>query len=56
MLELTNTNWSELGGNQGGGAELVVGRNWGPVKETIGTNCLERGRGGGRGRGAGADG
>lgn len=54
---LTNTNWSKLRGNQGAGAELVIGRNRSPVEEAIGAGRLERGRcGGSRRRGAGAHG
>lgn len=55
---LTNTHWSKLWRNQRTGAELVIGRNWSPVEESIGTSRLERGgsRGGSRGRGAGAHG
>lgn len=41
MLLLTNTNWSKLRGNQGTGAELVIGRNWSSVEEAIGTSRLE---------------
>lgn len=55
---LTDTHWSKLWRNQRTGAELVIGRNWSPVEESIGTSRLERGggRGGSRGRGAGAHG
>lgn len=58
IVVLTNTNWSKLRGNQGTGAELVIGRNWSPVEEAIGTSRLEWGgsSGGSRGRGAGAHG
>lgn len=42
---LTNTNSSKLRGNQGTGAELVVGWNCSPVKEPIGASRLEGGRG-----------
>lgn len=54
---LTDTNGSKLRGNQGAGVELVIGRNWSSVEQSIGTDGLERGR---RPcnprRGAGADG
>lgn len=53
---LTDTDWSKLGGHQRTGTELVVGRNWSPVKEPIRTGRLERGGSGSRGRGAGAHG
>lgn len=55
---LTNTNWSKLRGDQGTSAELIIGRNWSPVEEAIGTSRLEWGgsSSGSRGRGAGAHG
>lgn len=59
LSSLTDTNGSELGGNQRTGAELVVGRNRSAVKVAIGTSGLEGGGSSGgssRGRGAGADG
>lgn len=56
VMTLTNTDGSELGGNQRTGAELVVGRNGGAVEVAISTSGLEgSGSSDGRGRGAGAD-
>lgn len=53
---LTNTNRSKLGGHQGAGGELVIGRNWSPVEEAVGSSRLERSwSGSSRGR-AGAHG